>query len=132
MDVSSWIAIIGGLLLIGLITWLLLFRGLKTDRSLAVIRDSGYQETTIQVKNGYHPQRVIVQSGKPVRFEFTREETNACSEMVIFPDFQKSATLPVGKKVIIELPPMSAGTYDFTCQMGMYRGTIIARGNKIG
>ncbi|MBM4764626.1 hypothetical protein GNT69_20425 [Bacillus sp. B15-48] len=50
--------------------------------------------------------------------------------MVIFPDFQKSATLPVGEKIRIDLPPMEVGTYDFTCQMGMYKGTIIARGEK--
>lgn len=128
MDVSNWIVTIGGLLFICFIAWF--FWGPKKGGSLAATGNSGYQETTIQVKNGYHPARVIVQSGKPVRFEFTREETAACSEMVIFPDFQKSATLPVGKKVIIELPPMQTGTYDFTCQMGMYRGTIIAKGDK--
>lgn len=127
MDISNWIVTIGGLLLIGFIAWF--FWGPKKGGSLAEISKSGYQEAAIQVKNGYHPARVIVQSGKPIRFEFKREETNACSEMVIFPDFQKSATLPVGQKVIIELPPMQAGTYDFTCQMGMYKGSIIARGD---
>lgn len=128
MDVSNWIVTIGGLLLIGLIAWF--FWGSKKGGSLAEIGTSGYQEASIQVKNGYHPARVVVQTGKPIRFEFTREETAACSEMVIFPDFQKSTTLPVGQKVTIELPPMKAGTYDFTCQMGMYRGTIIAREDK--
>lgn len=128
MDVSNWIVTIGGLFLIGFIAWF--FWGPKKGGSQAEIGSSGYQEASIQVKNGYNPARVIVQSGKPIRFEFTREETAACSEMVIFPDFQKSATLPVGQKVRIDLPPMEAGTYDFTCQMGMYKGTIIAKGEK--
>jgi plastocyanin domain-containing protein len=87
----------------------------------------GYQEAAIRVKNGYTPARVVVQSGKPVRFEFTREEKSACSEMVVFPDFQKSAMLPVGKKITVELPPMNEGNYEFTCQMGMYRGTVMVK-----
>lgn len=126
MDALNWIFTIGGLLLIVFIAWV--FSRPKKGGSLAELSKSGYQEAAIQVKDGYHPARVIVQSGKPIRFEFKREETNACSEMVIFPDFQKSATLPVGQKVTIELPPMQPGTYDFTCQMGMYKGTIIAKG----
>ena len=125
MDIANWIVTIGGLLLIGLIAWF--FWGPKKGGSLATVSASGFQETAIRVKNGYNPSRVIVQSGKPVRFEFTREENAACSEMVVFPDFQKSATLPVGKKVMIDLPPMNEGNYEFTCQMGMYRGTIIVK-----
>ncbi|XJZ28050.1 cupredoxin domain-containing protein [Bacillota bacterium Lsc_1132] len=126
MDVANISVTIGGLLLIGLIAWF--FWGPKKGGSLAEIGASGFQEASIRVKNGaYTPNRIIVQSGKPVRFEFLREEKAACSEMVVFPDFEKSATLPAGKKVTIELPPMEDGTYEFTCQMGMYRGTVVAR-----
>ncbi|MFX3624591.1 MAG: cupredoxin domain-containing protein [Ectobacillus sp.] len=85
------------------------------------------KEAAIRVKNGYTPNRIVVHSGKPIRFEFTREEKAACSEMVVFPDFQKSALLPVGKKVTIELPPMNEGNYEFTCQMGMYKGTVVVK-----
>lgn len=126
MDVSNWIVTIGGLLLIGFIAWF--FWGPKKGGSLAEVTASGYQEAVIQVKNGYSPSRIVVQSGKPVRFQFTRQETSACSEMVVFPDFEKSATLPVGKKVFIDLPPMQEGTYDFTCQMGMYKGKVVVKG----
>jgi len=125
VDVFNWFVTVGGLLLIGLIAWF--FWGPKKGGSLAETSSSGYQEAAIQVKNGYHPSRIIVQSGKPVRFQFIREETQACSEMVIFPDFQKSTTLPMGKKIVVELPPMQTGTYDFTCQMGMYKGKIVVK-----
>ncbi|PLR82242.1 copper-transporting ATPase [Bacillus canaveralius] len=125
MDASNWIVTIVGLLLIGLIAWF--FWGPKKGGSLAKVSSSGYQEAMIRVKNGYSPARIVVQSGKPVRFEFTREETTACSEMVVFPDFQKSAMLPVGRKIAIDLPPMKEGIYDFTCQMGMYRGKVIVK-----
>lgn len=121
----NWIVTIGGLLLIGLIAWY--FWGPKNGGSLAEIGTSGYQEAKILVKNGYNPSRIFVQSGKPVRFEFTRVETGACDGMVVFPDFEKSATLPAGEKVVVELPPMKTGSYDFTCQMGMFRGKIIVK-----
>lgn len=128
MDVSNWIVTFGGILLIGIIAWF--FWGPKKGGSIATIDPSGFQEVAIRVKNGYNPARIVCQSGKPIRFEFTREEKDPCTEMVVFPDFQKSALLPVGKKVMIELPPMNDGTYEFTCQMGMYRGTIIVKGEK--
>lgn len=128
MYATSWVVNIGGLLLIGLIV--LYFWGPKKGGSLASVNASGLQEAVILVKNGYTPSRIVVQSGKPVRFQFNREEKNPCSEMVVFPDFQKSSMLPVGKKVSIDLPPMTEGTYEFTCQMGMYRGSIIVKGEK--
>jgi plastocyanin domain-containing protein len=125
MELSNWIVTIGGLMMVGFIVWF--FWGPKKSGSHAAYNDTGYQEAAIQVKNGYNPSRIIVQSGKPVRFEFLREEKSSCSEMVVFPDLQKSAMLPVGKKVVIELPPMEEGIYDFTCQMGMYKGKVIAK-----
>lgn len=125
MDVANWSVTIGGLLLIGFIAWF--FWGPKKGGRLAEVGASGFQEAAIRVKSGYTPNRIVVQSGKPVRFEFTREENAACSEMVVFPDFQKSTTLPAGKKVTIELPPMKEGNYEFTCQMGMYRGTVVVK-----
>lgn len=125
MDISNLVVTIGGLLLIGLIAWF--FWGPKKGGSLAEVSASGYQEAAIRVKNGYSPARIVVQSGKPVKFKFMREETSACSEMVVFPDFQKSAMLPVGQKVEVDLPPMKEGVYDFTCQMGMYRGKVVVK-----
>jgi plastocyanin domain-containing protein len=124
LEVANWSVTVVSLLLIGMIAWFI-WRP-KKGESYAKAGPSGFQEESISVKNGYSPNRIIVQSGKPVRFNFIREEQNACSEIVIFPDFQKSATLPANKKVIIELPPMEDGKYEFTCQMGVYRGTIIA------
>lgn len=121
----SWIVTIGGLIIIAAIAWF--FWGPRRGGSLAQTDASGYQEAHILVKNGYNPSRIVVQSGKPVRFEFTRVETGACDGMVVFPDFEKSATLPAGKKVIVELPAMKPGSYNFSCQMGMFKGKIIAK-----
>lgn len=125
MGFSQWVVTIMGLLLIAGIAWF--FWGSKKSGSQAEVSASGYQEATIRVKGGYTPDVIVVQSGKPVRLEFVREEKASCSEMVVFPDFQKSVMLPVGKKVTVELLPNRAGSYPFTCQMGMYRGTLIVK-----
>jgi plastocyanin domain-containing protein len=76
-------------------------------------------------EGGYTPDVIVVQHGKPVRLNFRREETAACSEMVIFNDFGKSAQLPTGKTVPVEFLPEKAGEYEFSCQMGMFRGKLI-------
>jgi plastocyanin domain-containing protein len=86
---------------------------------------SGYQEATILVKDGYTPDTIVVERDKPVRLVFRREETTPCSETVVFGDFDKSAKLPQGEQVPVELPGAAPGEYEFSCQMGMYRGTLV-------
>ena len=56
---------------------------------------------------------------------FRREETAACSEQVVLPDFGKPALLPTGTVVPIEFMPGEPGEHEFTCQTGMLRGRIL-------
>ena len=51
------------------------------------------------------PDAIVVRAGKPVRLKFRREETASCSDKVIFADFNKSADLPTGETVAVELLP---------------------------
>lgn len=83
----------------------------------------GYQEAMILVKGGYTPDTIIVRSGRPVRLNFRREETASCSDKVILADFQKSAELPAGRTVAVELK--EPGEFEFACPMGMFRGRLI-------
>jgi plastocyanin domain-containing protein len=78
------------------------------------------------VKGCYTPDVIVVKAGKPVRLTFVRQETAACSEMVVFGDFNKSAKLPTGEEVPVEFLPHKPGEYEFACQMGMLRGKLIA------
>lgn len=83
------------------------------------------QVVRIRVRGGYVPDTVHVRAGVPVRLLFRRDETSACSEQVIFPAFGKSAMLPTGEPVAVDLPAAEAGEYEFTCAMGMLRGRLI-------
>jgi len=112
-----------GLALIAFIVWF--FWLVKKQGVKAGLSSSGYQEAMVLVKGGYTPDVIVVQRGKPVRLNFIRTESAACSEMVLFPDFNKSAKLPEGETVPIELLPDKAGEYEFQCQMGMLRGKLI-------
>lgn len=66
-----------------------------------------------------------MRAGKPVRLNFRREETASCSDRVVFADFDKSAELPTGETVAVELLPKAPGEYGFSCPMGMFRGRLI-------
>ena len=123
MTLSNILALLAGIASIGGIAWF--FWGPRKSGVRAAATSSGYQEAMILVKGGYTPDVIIVQHGKPVRFNFRREETAACSEMVIFNDFGKSARLPTGETVPVEFLPEQPGEYEFSCQMGMFRGKLI-------
>lgn len=123
MTPDRWIVLAIGLALIAFIVW---FFWLKPKQGVRAAQTSGgYQEVMILVKGGYTPDAIIVQHGKPVRLNFRREETAGCSDKVVFADFGKSADLPTGQLVSVELLPKEAGEFTFSCPMGMFRGRLI-------
>jgi plastocyanin domain-containing protein len=117
------LVLLGGLVVIAGIAWF--FWGPRQGGARAALATSGYQEAMILVKGGYTPDVIVVQRGRPVRLNFRREETAACSEMVVLGDFGKSAKLPEGEIIPVEFLPETPGEYEFTCQMGMLRGKLI-------
>jgi plastocyanin domain-containing protein len=82
----------------------------------------------VRVRGGYEPSTVYGRVGQPLRILFRREETAPCSERVVFPSFGKSAMLPAYQDVIVELDPQEAGTFEFTCELGVLRGTLVVEG----
>jgi len=123
MTADRWIVTLAGLALVGFIVW---FFWLKRSTGFRASETTGgYQEAMVLVKGGYTPDTIIVRSGRPVRLNFRREETASCSDKVIFADFNKSAELPTGQTVAVELMPKEPGEFAFACPMGMFRGRLI-------
>ncbi len=116
-------AIFSGIVLTVLIAWYFWFAPKAQTR--VAVGASGAQEAAITVKGGYTPDVIVVKRGRPVRLTFTRQESAACSEKVLFPDFNQNALLPEGEQVTLEFTPQKAGEYGFQCQMGMLRGKLI-------
>jgi plastocyanin domain-containing protein len=105
------------------VAWFFWFKRVEGVQASTV--SDGYQEVMVLVKGGYTPDTIRVAAGRPVRLLFRREETAACSERVIIPDFARSADLPTGEVVPVEFLPGEPGEHAFTCQMGMLRGRIL-------
>lgn len=125
MSITQIIVTLAGLGLIAAVAWF--FWGPREAGVPAGVTSSGYQEATIAVKGAYNPDTIVVQHGQPVRLTFVRQETAACSEKVIFPDFNTAAELPEGQRIPVEFTPEQPGEYEFTCGMGMLRGKLVVR-----
>ncbi|MBU2600941.1 MAG: cupredoxin domain-containing protein [Actinobacteria bacterium] len=122
MSLLDIVVIAGGLGLGALVVW---YFWLSSSGGVKAASVDGVQELTVVVKGGYTPDTIVVKRGRPVRLNFNRQESASCSEMVLFPDFDRSARLPEGTVVPIEFTPEKVGEFGFQCQMGMFRGRLI-------
>ncbi|GIU94183.1 MAG: hypothetical protein KatS3mg012_0640 [Gaiellaceae bacterium] len=86
------------------------------------------REVRIRVRAGYEPGTVVSRAGQPLRLIFRREDQLVCTEEVVFPFFGRSATLPAGEDVPIDLLPTEPGVYAFTCGWGMLSGLLVVTG----
>ena len=123
MTPDQIIVTIAGFSLSVLVAWYFWFSIAKGTK--IKVSSTGIQESLITVKGGYSPNIIVVEAGRPVRLNFHREETAACSEQVIFPYFNKQATLTPFKTIPVEFTPEKPGEYDFQCAMGMLHGKLI-------
>lgn len=114
--------VVGGGAAIVWVNWYFLFAG---RGPVAVGWGGKVQEMEIRVEGGYSPREVLVRRGVPVRLVFDRRETGGCSEEVVLPDFGIRRYLPAHEKTVVEFTPEAAGSYEFTCGMGMLRGRVV-------
>jgi plastocyanin domain-containing protein len=122
MDSTQIAVIVGGLALIAFVIWY--FFG-ERKRAAASVTETGVQEIDVTVKGGYSPDVIVVREGLPVRLNFYRDETESCSETVIFGDFGIARDLPPFETTSIEFTPRKHGEFTFTCGMNMLRGKLI-------
>lgn len=122
MDTVEIVVVVAGAAAILSLLWF--FFGERAGVA-AEVRASGVQEIDITVKGGYSPDRVVVKQGTPVRLNFYRDETNSCSERVVFGDFRLARELPAFKTTAVEFTPDRAGEFAFTCGMNMMRGKLV-------
>ena len=124
MDTSQVAVLIGGIALIAVTLWY--FFG-ERRQAVADTGAGGVQTVKVTVKGGYSPDVIVVKAGQPVRLNFYRDETNSCSEKVIFGDFGIARDLPAYQTTEVEFTPDKAGEYPFTCGMGMLHGRVVAK-----
>jgi len=75
---------------------------------------------------GYQPSAVSVPAGEPVQLEFQAERQLGCTSILLIPKLSIQSRLSPGASTIISTIFPVAGTYTYTCGMGMFSGTITA------
>jgi len=109
----------GILFILGIVYWFWIFKPKAISSGENNIID-------ILVDGGtYTPSTIQVKYQNPTQLRFLRKDPNPCAEWVIFDELNISQTLSLNKAVILTLPNDKKGEFEFTCQMGMYRGKII-------
>ncbi len=124
-SISDLAVIAAGVAAIAWVNWYFFVAG-RGQVTAATQDTAGRHEVTIVVRGGYEPATIRVQAGAPVRLRFDRQETSGCSEEVVFPDFNIRRFLPAHEQTVVEVTPPTAGTYEFTCGMGMLHGRVVA------
>jgi plastocyanin domain-containing protein len=110
------------------ITALTLAGGAVTGSSPALAQSheqKPVREIEIIVDGAYKPNRIEVHEGERVRLKFVRKEYNPCTSEVVFPKQNIRRELPPNLPVVIELPALAPGEYEFKCGMNMIRGTLV-------
>ena len=121
LPMTMWLINLAGVVLIGLITWWFWLSKPKAQRAASDVID-------VLVEGGvYVPARIEVAAGQPVTLRFLRKDPSPCAEKVLFDDLGIAADLPIGQPVELTVTPKVAGEHAFTCQMQMYRGTLVAK-----
>lgn len=117
--VALGIALIGGEL------WF--FLGPRKSVSEPKRTGIGVQEIKILVRDGYHPDTIPVEVGRPVRLLFYRDERVDCSNRLIVEDFGIDRELPEFETTAVEFTPEKAGDYPFHCGLSVMRGRVVAQ-----
>ena len=130
MDLTQWLVTVGGFGLVGAVLWY--FFGPSADAGARVGRAAPVaagapQTVEVLVEGGYSPATIELAAGQPTRLHFTRQEDSDCSAELLIPAFHIRRELPAFQTTTIELPAVPAGTYPFSCGMGMLKGRLVVK-----
>ncbi len=89
--------------------------------------EGSVQEIRVVVRDGYDPDTILVEAGRPVRLLFFRDETAECSKRVVFETLDIERDLPAFETTAVDLPPVRPGDYPFRCGHGVMNGRVVAQ-----
>lgn len=101
-------------------------QGVKKSKSG---RKSGAVQAVIVTlgEGGYQPSSLKLRRGVPARLTFIRKLEETCGKEIALPEYNIRRALPLNEPVVVEFTPAKSGEFNFTCGMGMLRGTVIVR-----
>ena len=77
--------------------------------------------------DGYHPATINAAPGSAIVLVFNRTTDETCGQRVRFPSLSIERELPLRQPVEVPVTVPASGRLGFTCGMGMYLGSIVAR-----
>jgi len=85
-----------------------------------------------QDARGYSPNSFTIEKGVPVKWIINSTDVNTCASSIVSSQIDVRVNLHPGEN-IIEFTPKETGTINFSCMMGMYRGsfTVVDRVNAL-
>lgn len=114
----------------------ILLGGLATAGVLTPAAAETVEPRTVEITvtdRAYEPNRVELAADEPVRLAFTNQADMACAASVKSEPLGIETTeLPKGETTVVEVKPEKAGTYTFTCGMGMIKGTLVVEAPGAG
>jgi plastocyanin domain-containing protein len=125
VEPSEILVVVGGLAAIAWVNWYFFLAEGREAAAEARVGAAGLQQAVIRVEGGYSPSRVRLRAGTPARLVFDRREDSSCSEELVIPELGIRAFLPAHQRTGVDLPAPRPGTYEFTCGMGMLRGSLV-------
>ena len=117
---GSILAIIVGVVLIGLIIWW--FFGRHQESAGHAQQANNEQTATVVVKGGYSPSTVVLKKGVPAKVNFDMQDHTACLSHVVFSSLGVNKDLTKQKITTVDIPTDKAGEIDFACGMDMFHG----------
>jgi len=95
----------------------------SNSQNTAVVNNN-VQEIKSTLESGQYPA-ITVQAGVPVKWTITADakNLNGCNNQIIIPQYNVKQKLVVGENVIT-FTPTKAGTFGYSCWMGMIRSNI--------
>ncbi len=122
------VAVLGAALIVGEL-WYFLGSRPGSERPA---RSTDVQEIRVLVRDGYDPDTIFVEAGRPVRLLFHRDETAECSERIVFETLGIEHALPPFETTAIEFTPNTPGDYPFRCGKAVLKGRVVAQIGREG
>lgn len=98
----------------------------RARRGQAVRAADGVQELHVEVANGvYRPNVLRAKAGEPLRLRVEVRERHSCATRLLVPDLKLDFELPGPGTVDLLVPAAPAGSYLFTCDLKMVKGSIV-------
>jgi heme/copper-type cytochrome/quinol oxidase subunit 2 len=90
-----------------------------------VVVQDGVQKVLIIARNeGYSPQKVRVKAGVPVQLTVQTKDSYTCASYFYLKAFNIKMQLGPNDSQTATFTPTQPGSYQYTCAMGMYTGTL--------